>query len=252
MATPSKFLRSHSRSSLDDCILREIQHNPGHRAAVAPPLSPMLQPLQNLKRKPILFSFHERPSPKSLLKVRSFGTSTPEIKNVMVPGKSPCKIYRMNILKQEAKETFLQRFYNCDDGVVRSIAVVYPLCLLHALRSARKRNQKRDGHSVSLRRRVRRQMVQPVLELFDVKELAVAEKTDRCHTVLFNGLNLAWFNDVIFVDLSSDENDFQSAESFRKVSRYFAATLGCKSFRVKFSPSSLSSISESLKLSATC
>lgn len=128
----------------------------------------------------------------------------------------------IHILKQNETETFLGRFYNCDDGVIRSVEVIYPYGWF-TLPAPPEVEKKRVNIVLSVPdSQSKGDWCNLIITVSDVKELKIDDPHEGCHSILSDGLKLGWFDDLVFVDFSHDENDRRNAESFRKVHRYVA------------------------------
>jgi hypothetical protein len=61
------------------------------------------------------------------------------------------------------------------------------------------------------------------LLLIDIQELRLFEPDRGYNTVLSDGLKLAWFDNLVFVDFSIGDYDLSQVDGFRKARRYVAA-----------------------------
>jgi hypothetical protein len=128
-----------------------------------------------------------------------------------------------NVLTEVTKKEFLERFYDCDDGVVRGIDIVYPYGWF-----TRPNPTEIEKTRVNILLSVRDKLLDGgwcnlILMLSEVQELRVAEPHGGYNSVLSDGLKLAWFDRVIFIDLSLNDNDLKSIDAFRRSNRYLGA-----------------------------
>jgi hypothetical protein len=129
----------------------------------------------------------------------------------------------VNILTANTTQALLTKFQDCYDGVLRKVEVTYAYGWFTRPAPSQPETTRmvvllsvRDWQSGG-------EWCNLLIELVDVQEFRLVEVHRGYHNVLSDGLKLAWFDDQIWVDLSADDNDKQSVESFRKASRYIAA-----------------------------
>jgi len=128
-----------------------------------------------------------------------------------------------NVLNEATKKEFLERFYDCDDAVIRSIDIIYPYGWF-----TRPNPGEKETTRVNILLSVRDKLSNGgwcnlVLMLSEVLELKVAEPHGGYNSVLSDGLKLAWFDGSVFVDLSLNDNDLKSVDAFRRSNRYVGA-----------------------------
>src|SRR5262249_47538862 len=128
----------------------------------------------------------------------------------------------MTRLNEEQTAEFLARFPG-DDGVVRSVTVTYPYGwftkpspggkeVTHAVVLL----SLQDAHEES-------RWCNLSLLMQDVQELHVRETDRGYHNILSDGLKIAWFDGLVFVDFSVGHYDLSVVDWFRKANRYVAA-----------------------------
>jgi hypothetical protein len=128
-----------------------------------------------------------------------------------------------NILTEATKKEFLERFYDCDDGVIRSIDISYPYGWFTRPNPGEKETT-RANILLSVRDKLSNAgWCNLVLMLSEVLELKVAEPHGGNNSVLSDGLKLAWFDGSVFIDLSLNGNDLKSIDGFRRSNRYVVA-----------------------------
>jgi hypothetical protein len=128
----------------------------------------------------------------------------------------------MNKLKHSEADAFLKRFYYCDDGVIRSVEVMYPYGWF-TLPAPLEQETKRVNIILSVPdSQLMGNWCNLIITMLDVKEVKVDEPHEGCHSILSDGLKFGWFDNLVFIDFSHEENDLVSANGFRKVNRCVA------------------------------
>jgi hypothetical protein len=121
----------------------------------------------------------------------------------------------METLNAEESQEFLERFYNCGDGVIRSVTFFFrsgvETAKVSVVISTRDRDSTVNEGWVNLR-----------LELHDVEELSCHESPRGSYQVLSTALYIGHFDDLLFLDFGGGVPDPQSIEEFRRSKFYFA------------------------------
>lgn len=129
----------------------------------------------------------------------------------------------MNLLTEQDRDVFLERFNNCYDGVVRSVELVYPygwftrpgpaereVPRANVVLSVPDLGQGGAWHNLRL-------------VAHDVREFRVLERHGGSNPVLSDGLKLGWFEGLVFVDIALYDHDQRDGDEFRKGGRFIAA-----------------------------
>ncbi len=130
-----------------------------------------------------------------------------------------------NVLTEATTREFLERFYDCDDGVLRNIDINYPYGWFTRPAPDQAYSEKT---CVNILLSVRDKLLNGgwcnlFLMLSEVRELRVAEPHGGYNSVLSDGLKLAWIDGSILIDLSLGDNDLRSVDAFRRSNRYIRA-----------------------------
>lgn len=124
----------------------------------------------------------------------------------------------MNILIPEETVKMLERFYGCDDGVIRNVNVFFTTTTrptqITVILSVRDKEVQSSHSWVNL-----------CLNLTDVKEFRVMDSSKQSYQVLSNGLHIQHFDGFFFIDFGFHVDAPAIASEFRSSNFYFVTRL---------------------------
>jgi hypothetical protein len=122
----------------------------------------------------------------------------------------------MNSLTPDQIRPLLERIYDADDGVVRSLNLVFryrsqPVTTLSIVLSVQDQQTEANDKWVNLH-----------LRLEDVREFAFNESPRASYQVLSDELRIGYFNELYFLDFGGSVNEPTVVEDYRR-SKFYAA-----------------------------